>query len=494
MPREIVTIQVGQCGLQLGSKFWDLALREHAAINQSANTTTQQNIYTESMATFFRNVDNNNNDIIGINKQNSLQWQSVPIYNLRARAVLVDMECGVLNSIQSTQNMIGELFDQKSMVSDVSGSGNNFAHGHYHYGNQYKDSILESIRYTVEQCDSIQSFFLMHSLGGGTGSGLGTRITQLIHDAYPDVMRFSTVVFPSVDDDVVTSPYNSILAINQLIEHSDCVLPIDNQALIDIVNRIEQPTQAQLVKSNLKNITNINNIHQQKVTLLDINDNKKSKRRAYDNMNIIGSHLLTHLTSGMRFGGELNVDLNEISMTLVPYPSLHFLLPALAPLAVNTNLSHTDGMKSIDSMCTDIIKSDSQLIQCEPRTGYYLSCMLLGRGAITVSDLQRNINYKLKQSTQFVHWNDMGYKVGVCGIPTIGYKYSILSLSNNTCIRDIFDRLSSKCAMMYRVRAHLHHYQEYMDQQIMSDSLNNVLNLIDSYDEINVQQNSRLTN
>lgn len=34
MPREIITVQVGQCGNQIGHRFWDLALREHAACNK----------------------------------------------------------------------------------------------------------------------------------------------------------------------------------------------------------------------------------------------------------------------------------------------------------------------------------------------------------------------------------------------------------------------------------------------------------------------------
>jgi tubulin epsilon len=75
-------------------------------------------------------------------------------------------------------------------------------------------------------------------MGGGTGSGLGTRILSLLEDDYPEVFRFSTVVFP--EDDVVTGPYNSILALNELSEHADCVLPIDNSALYEILGRIEK--------------------------------------------------------------------------------------------------------------------------------------------------------------------------------------------------------------------------------------------------------------
>lgn len=34
----------------------------------------------------------------------------------------------------------------------------------------------------------------------------------------------------------------------------------------------------------------------------------------------------------MRFEGDLNVDLNEITMNLVPFPRMHFLLSALSPI------------------------------------------------------------------------------------------------------------------------------------------------------------------
>lgn len=33
MPSELITVQVGQCGNQLAGRFWELALREHAAHN-----------------------------------------------------------------------------------------------------------------------------------------------------------------------------------------------------------------------------------------------------------------------------------------------------------------------------------------------------------------------------------------------------------------------------------------------------------------------------
>ena len=84
------------------------------------------------------------------------------------------MEEGVLNGL--LQSKLGELFDNRRFIQGVSGSGNNWAHGFNEYGPKYRDMLLENIRKTTEECDSLQSFFLMHSLGGGTGSGLGSYI------------------------------------------------------------------------------------------------------------------------------------------------------------------------------------------------------------------------------------------------------------------------------------------------------------------------------
>ena len=69
------------------------------------------------------------------------------------------------------------------------GSGNNWATGHKEYGTKYKDDLVEVIRRAAEQCDCLQCFFIIHSMGGGTGSGLGTYVLKLLADEYPDVYR-----------------------------------------------------------------------------------------------------------------------------------------------------------------------------------------------------------------------------------------------------------------------------------------------------------------
>ena len=69
----------------------------------------------------------------------------------------------------------------------------------------------------------------------GTGSGLGTYVLRLLEDEFPDVYRFNVPVYPSSDDDVITSPYNCVLATKQLTDRADCVMPVENQVEITIV-------------------------------------------------------------------------------------------------------------------------------------------------------------------------------------------------------------------------------------------------------------------
>ena len=159
-----------------------------------------------------------------------------PISQLKARAVLIDMEESVVN--YSHKSNIGEIFDPGLSITSQSGSGNNWATGFCDYGSQYRESILDSLRHAAEKCDTMGSWFLIHSMGGGTGSGLGTYILSILRDEFPETERLVTSVYPSEDDDVITSPYNTTLAMNQLTEFADSVFPVDNLSLDTIVKKV----------------------------------------------------------------------------------------------------------------------------------------------------------------------------------------------------------------------------------------------------------------
>ena len=119
-----------------------------------------------------------------------------------------------------------------------SGAGNNWAKGHYTEGAELIDSVLDVVRKESEGCDCLQGFQLTHSLGGGTGSGMGTLLISKIREEYPDriMSTYSVVPSPKVSDTVV-EPYNATLSVHQLVENTDESYCIDNEALYDICFR-----------------------------------------------------------------------------------------------------------------------------------------------------------------------------------------------------------------------------------------------------------------
>lgn len=103
-----IIVQIGQCGNQVGFRFWDLALREysHAKANKVA-------FLENSIQSFFSPKDDSNVEEENLDSQQSL----------KARAVLIDMEEGVINEL--LKSPLKHIFNSKQLVTDVSGSGNN---------------------------------------------------------------------------------------------------------------------------------------------------------------------------------------------------------------------------------------------------------------------------------------------------------------------------------------------------------------------------------
>ena len=67
---------------------------------------------------------------------------------------------------------------------------------------------------------------LLHSIAGGTGSGLGSYLLETMNDRYPKKLVQTYSVFPNTEEtsDVVVQPYNSILSLKRLTLNADSVV------------------------------------------------------------------------------------------------------------------------------------------------------------------------------------------------------------------------------------------------------------------------------
>ncbi|ESL11070.1 epsilon tubulin [Trypanosoma rangeli SC58] len=457
MPREIVSIQVGQCGNQIGLKWWDVMLQEQKANPQ----------YPDARDALFIS------EPVGRDESTTL----------RARCVAIDMEEGVLRSM--LRGPLQDLFDATFFVSDVGGAGNNWAVGHMEYGDKYIDSISESVRGQVERCDSIQSFLVMHSLSGGTGSGLGTRVLGMLEDEFPHIFRICPVVMPGTVDDVVTAPYNTAFALRELIEHADAVLPLDNDALTRMADtalgrKTVTNAAGEVIRGGVPDVHSYS-VAQPTMTKLP-----------YDSMNALVAHLLSNLTCAMRFPGPLNMDINEITTNLVPYPRLLFFTSAVAPLNV-ARYSAAAGPRSVDSLLKACLEKDHQFVDVSEGTqsaltrdaGTCLATALIARGPqITVGDLARNIP-RIRARQKLVYWNEEGFKTALCSVSPLGHRDSVLMLSNHCSIAQKLQKIYERFMRLYNVRSHVHHYERFLELSYFDASAEILSTTVDDYNFLN---------
>ena len=275
----------------------------------------------------------------------------------------------------------------------------------------------KKVRLSVEECSSIQSFFMLHSLGGGTGSGFGSKILESLEDTFPKITRFACSVFPNDDDDVITSPYNALLSASKLIEHADCVFPVDNQALIDICNHIDANKKKTASRGGFRS-SRVRRQDQQSVTGPD---QQTGKGDTYHKMNGIAANMLLDLTASVRFEGTLNMDLSELPMNVVPYQRMHFLSCGMAPLFppqqtldISRNPGSQRALADMDKSFGSAHSSPINQLMRSPvpaKSSTYLASAILTRGqGIRVSDLERNVK-KLQSQVNMVYWNTEGFKV-----------------------------------------------------------------------------------
>ena len=169
-------IQEGQCGNQIGAKFWEVDPDEHG-IDPTGTYHGDSDLQLE------RNVYYNE----------ATGGRYVP------RNILMDLEPGTMDSVRSgpfgthcrpttpppppsTPRRLcvdlysarpprtGQIFRPDNFVFGHSGAGNNWAKGHYTEGAELIDAVLDVVRKEAEGCDCLQGFTMTHSLGGGTAA------------------------------------------------------------------------------------------------------------------------------------------------------------------------------------------------------------------------------------------------------------------------------------------------------------------------------------
>lgn len=380
-----------------------------------------------------------------------MYYESGPKQNFVPRAVLCDLETAALNQIKC--GFIGKLFNPDSFVMGQCGAGNNWARGRYTEGAEIIDSVLNETRRQVEKCDCLQGFQMTHSIGGGSGSGLGTLLLQKLKEEYQERIVNTFTVIPSAKvSEAVVEAYNAILSLNEMICNTDEVICFDNEALFDIC----------------------------KCTL-------KLCRPTIGDLNHLVSMTMAGVTSCFRFPGQLNTDFKKLLTNMCPFPRLHFFVPGFAPLT--TRSCEPYRQIGTSDLVSQLFDSRNQMASFDARAGRYLTCATIFRGLASSRDVEQQLQaLQEKNADWFVKWVPNNFKTAICDIPPRGMKLSATFLSNTTAVQYLFQRLMCQFQTMFRKKAFVHWFSgEGMEEEEFIEAELGVQSLIDEYNKCNEQ-------
>ena len=201
----IITVQVGQCGNQIGRTLFDQLVENIESADRCSPYARQKVV-----STFFDHDDGE---------------------KLKAKAILLDMEPKVVQKCLSSR---GESTGHQWMYNDSmayfkqGGSGNNWALGHKYLTDEVYDAVSGKLQSMLERQDYFQGFHVLKSLAGGTGSGLGAHLIERMRDDHPKSMILNTAVWPYSQGEVILQNYNILLTLASSLESASAILPIYN--------------------------------------------------------------------------------------------------------------------------------------------------------------------------------------------------------------------------------------------------------------------------
>eukprot|EP00618_Florenciella_parvula_P006894 CAMPEP_0119491762 /NCGR_PEP_ID=MMETSP1344-20130328/16525_1 /TAXON_ID=236787 /ORGANISM="Florenciella parvula, Strain CCMP2471" /LENGTH=483 /DNA_ID=CAMNT_0007527033 /DNA_START=135 /DNA_END=1586 /DNA_ORIENTATION=+ len=435
MPREIVTLQCGQCGNQIGSEFWKQLCREHGiAPNGILEDYATQG--DDRKDVFFYQADDD---------------KYIP------RSLLLDLEPRVVNQIQTSEHR--HLFNPENIfvAPEGGGAGNNWASG-FGQGERHYDALIDMIDREADNSDSLEGFVLTHSIAGGTGSGMGSFLLEKLNDHFPKKLIQTYSVFPNWDNqsDVVVQPYNSLLTMKRLTLNADSVVVLDNTALNKIaVERL------------------------------------KIDNPSVSHMNSIVSTVMAASTTTLRYPGYMNNDLVGLVASLIPTPRCHFLMTAYTPMAINDAQVTEKNVRKTTVL--DVMRRLTQpkniMVSASTRreNSCYISVLNIIQGDVDPTQVHKALQrIRERRLVNFIPWGPAGIQVALSRkSPHVetAHKVSGCMLANHTCMAQMFQRTVNQYDKIRKRGAFIDNYrkQDGFELEEFDSSREVVSSLVEEY-------------
>jgi len=281
---------------------------------------------------------------------------------------------------------------------------------------------------------------LMHSIAGGTGSGLGSFLLERLNDKFPKKLIQTYSVFPNAQEgDVVVQPYNALLTLKRLTNHADSVVVLDNGALARIAaDRLHVQTPS------------------------------------FDQTNQLVSTVMAASTQTLRYPGYMNNDLVGIIASLIPTPRCHFLMTSYTPFTGDQiDKAKPIRRTTVLDVMRRLLQPKNRMVSTTPsKTACYISILNIIQGDVDPTDVHTSLlRIRERQLANFIPWGPAAIQVALTRkSPYIAtnHRVSGLMLANHTSIASLFKRMIDQFDRLRRRNAFM---EQYKKEKIFENSL-----------------------
>ncbi|CAK0889946.1 unnamed protein product [Prorocentrum cordatum] len=416
--QEIINIQIGKAGNAMAHEFWRDLCDEHDIHWNSEDTKGQyhpQDDFPDHLHVFFNEGSRG--------RDNAMRW--VP------RSILMDLNMADLSAI--TQDPLGDLYRPENIIGNDEGSGNCYAKAYHTDGPELADQCLEMVRKEIERCNCLQGIQFVHSVSGGTGSGLTGLVMRVLRD-YLDgdkvIMQNFSLLPSKGQSDMLVEPYNASLSLADIINYSDQCFVFDNSALTDICQKS--------LRMDVPKMAKLNNI----IALC-----------------------MSGISSGLRFTGRLNVDLRKL----------------------HVNLDLAQQMMSKENITCKVDPQHPGSQQEGVPMARFLASWAAWRGKWQTSDVDQIIHDIWKERSRydkfFPDWIPNPIGSNICEAPHCDVKDSVVFVTNNTAVANKLKEVRQSWDLMYKAQSYIHVFtNEGLDRDELKSSADNMLDVADEYD------------
>ncbi|XP_034023981.1 tubulin delta chain isoform X2 [Thalassophryne amazonica] len=440
----VVTVQLGQCGNQVGQELFEVICSDGQDRQRTAYRTASEERF------FHRSACG----------------------DLVARAVLIDMEPKVIDNIRSKAAKCSRWrYGDSSHFSQKQGSGNNWANGYCVHGPRHREEVEELVRQEVERCDRLAGLVAMMSVAGGTGSGVGTYVTQCLRDTYPNSFIINHLTWPYGTGEVIVQNYNSVLTLAHLYQLSDGILVHENDTVHKICSQL----------LNIKHISfgDVNRVIAQQ----------------------LGSVLQPSLT-GASLGEYCRNPLGELVSTLACHPEYKLLSVCSIPQMPNSSIaystfswpallkhlrqmliSNTKMEEGIDWQVRLPVSSERSRTLTGTSFNKSLANLLILRG----KDIYSAETAGFEDPALYTSWlsPEAAFDVWKSPLHFNKYEKSATLVSNSQALLRSLDNMVGKAWNMFASRAYVHHYIKFgISEEDFLENFTSLEQVISSYSQL----------